>query len=290
MYSKRQHPRAWLLLLASSACSPGARDAAPAAAPAAPRATPPPAFTKFPCAPGSGGDAPPDLELRHRGDALHPALELDYLAVRRLVRAKNGDAPALGGSAAADWSQLASIAQRGSPCAGAMQADTCKQALEQLDARFANDPGALCTGVECPGFTYVVTSKGDEVAAWSTPAELERLLGAIDTPSEAWLMAQVAAHAGPYLCGEDEFAAQRTVAGGFELRERRYTSSCHPLELGETIYRVSAEGAVKTSPRSVVRSEPDGCASSGDDVQGPAPETPTGKASGSTVDRPSAAP
>lgn len=278
MYSKRNRPLCLVVLLACTDCSAGARNGTRAGRAERPNdaaSVEGGPFAAFPCAPGSTGDSPPELELRHRGDALRPVLELDYLAVRRLVRTT--------------WSQLASIAQRGTACERATQPAACIAALEQLDARFANEEGARCPGLECPGFTYVLTTRGDEAAVWSTPAELRRLLGPIDTPAEAWLMAQVAVRAGPYLCGEDEFAAHRSVAGGFELRERRYTRACHPVELSEIVYRVTTDGLVKASPRSVVRSDPNGCASSGDDVRGE-PGGTTGRASGSTDGRPSAAP
>lgn len=246
-----------LIVLACSACAGGPEyvSGAPTTAQRAAVETPARAFAAFPCAPGASGDSPPELELRHRGDALLPAIAVDYLVVRRLVRTS--------------WSQLASIAQRGEPCTRARRADVCRDELERLDAQFSAHPSASCPGLECPGFSYVLTTDGDRAAAWSTAPELRRLLGPIDTASEAWLMAQVAERAGPYLCGDAEFAAQRPIPGGFELRERRFTRHCRPLELSEIVYRVTTHGAVTASARSVVRSEPDGCTSSGHDVVGP---------------------
>ena len=69
-----------------------------------------------------------------------------------------------------------------------------------------------------------------------------QLLTPVKSAEAAWLLSQVKLGASPYLCGSEEFAAQRAVDAGFELRERRFTKRCGSMEKTEFVYRVTSSG------------------------------------------------
>jgi hypothetical protein len=245
-------------LLLHCACGEPPAPVAPAKAPApalpAPRPEPtePPAFAALPCPPPGADDALERTEPVFRAAALKPAFEADYLSVRRQVPS----AP------------RQTLAQRGNPCVGAVDAAECTRGLERLEQRFVAT-AAKCERLDCAGAVYVLTTRAGEPRLWSKAEELPTLLGAIDTPAEAWLVAQMALGALPYLCGDAEFSAQRATPAGFELRERRYTQRCRPAELAEFVYRIASDGSAQQLSRTVVHSDPTACMSDEGVVQQP---------------------
>lgn len=201
-----------------------------------------PVFAAFPCPPPSADDARERTEIAFRAAALQPAFEADYLSVRR------------------DDKPPQAMAERGSACAGAADAAACTRALEQLEKQFAKS-APKCEQLDCAGAVYVLTTRAGEPRLWSKPEEVRELLGAIDTAAEAWLVAQVALGAMPYLCGDADVSAQQATPAGFELRERRYTKRCKPAELSELVYRVASDGVAQAVSRTVVQSDPTACMS-----------------------------
>ena len=216
---------------------------------------PPTDFAGMECDPRVGGDHDPLHELRARGDRLALAIPVDYLVVKRVV----------------PWETTGeTCAVRGEPCAGAPDDGACQRALHELEKKSAPAAVPCPGGLSCPERMYVITTRGATPQLWSSAEQLRQLLGPIDTVDDAWLLAQAAEHLPPYVCGDAETSAARAVGSGYELRERRYTKNCDPIELTEHTYRVERDGAVRPLGSRVVRSEP-GCVSSCGALS-PAPE------------------
>jgi len=199
-------------------------------------------FAAFPCDPRVGGDNDPVHELRSRGRALSIAVPVDSLLVKRV----SGD-------------QREVMAESGTPCSGATDAAACRSAIAELERK--DSPATTpCGDFRCEERAFAITTRGDVARLWITPAQIRELLGPIDSPADAWLLMQADKREPPYLCGDADYAAQRVVEGGYELRVRRYTNGCRPLEQIEVVYRVGRDGAVQLLSNKVILSEPEGCA------------------------------
>jgi len=109
---------------------------------------------------------------------------------------------------------------------------------------------------------YAILVRHGRPELLTTPAELSELLGSIDTPDEAWLMAMFSAKAVWPVCDQPEISAYRRQSATFELRERRFTNRC-PRTSSETIYRVGVDGSVTASKPSVVSIVEGGCVEGG---------------------------
>lgn len=200
-------------------------------------------FEELPCDPRTGGDHDPVHELRARANRLAIAAPADYLVVKRVTPR-----------------ETAALAERGTACGGATNRVTCRQALTELERTKAPAPIPCPGSGDCPESMYVLTTYGDTPHLWSSPEAIRLLLGPIDAADDAWLLAQAAEHATPYLCGSPDFSAVRADASGYELRERRYANRC-PIELLEIRYRVNRDGAVQRLKSAIVLTDPN-CSSS----------------------------
>jgi hypothetical protein len=201
-----------------------------------PKAASEPVFQAFPCA---EDDASDEARLAHKANLLTMPMAVDYVSVRRL-------GPGLDQT----------LAERGEPCASGKNVRACKNQLQELVARVGNQDE--CRGPDCLAITYALVRRGDELSLHSSPAQLQRLFGGLDTPMEAFFVAMASAHLNPAGC-DAEFSAYRQVEGGYEIRKREYTKRCQPVELTEFVYRVTAEGAVEELKRKVLKSEPERC-------------------------------
>jgi hypothetical protein len=155
------------------------------------------------------------------------------------------------------------LARAGSPCSGASDTAQCERSVaEQRSALFAD---VSCRDEVCEkfDFTYALTTRGDQVHTYRGAKGLAQLLGAIDSPVEAWLMLAANGHAFTITCEDVVYAQQRTVPAGYELRTRMYTSSCKPVLQEDLRFRVTREGRVKLVQRSDVTRDEEGCVVSG---------------------------
>jgi hypothetical protein len=198
-------------------------------------------FAELPCHPKTGGEHGYQYELAARAQRLKLADPVDYLAVKRV-----------------SGKEAFTLAETGTACAGASDVAACRAALAALEQARA-PASSPCDHFRCEERAYALTTRGGDAKLWLTQGEIYALLGPIDTPSDAWLMMQAERDASPYLCGDIESSAAREVDGGYELRERRYTSNCRPLEMIELIHRVGHDGSVRLLERNVLRHEPDEC-------------------------------
>jgi hypothetical protein len=131
---------------------------------------------------------------------LQPADGVDYLVMRSLG---GGDLPTA--STMSEW---------GSACDSATDGTACQDALAATPA----DPQSSLWGSGGFGFTWydLVYTRGDETGRITDSPTLLEVLGNIDTPNEAILVAYAEGHS--IACGE---ANWRRREGGYELRATR---------------------------------------------------------------------
>jgi hypothetical protein len=88
-------------------------------------------------------------------------------------------------------------------------------------------------------------------------------LDAIDTPTEAWIVAMSSGLVGPLVCaGQDveaRVSAYRKEGADYLLRERWASKPCRPLEITETLYRVTPAGQIAKTSSSIFSVDPEGC-------------------------------
>jgi hypothetical protein len=156
------------------------------------------------------------------------------------------------------------VSEKGSPCGDATDRDDCQKRLEMLHR--AQMP-LSCDAPPCPGEFYATTADGDSIRLWRKPQEMTDLLGSIDTPEEAWLLAQATTSIGPYACGDSEFSAFRIRKdGAIELRQKTMTRACDPLQYSEARYIVAKSGRISSAGSPITSSDPATC-STGDDAK-----------------------
>jgi hypothetical protein len=199
-------------------------------------------FAAFVCDPPVGGDHDLARELRARGSSLKLAVPVDHLTVTRV-----------------SGTEREPVAVVGDACSGASDAAACQKALDELVRAAPASTPCDSENYRCIESVYAVTTTGDAVKLWTSPEQMRELLGEIDSPSEAWVLAQAKEHEPPYLCDDEDSSAQRTIEGGYELRVRRYTKGCRPLEKTELVYRIGRDGAVERLSSKVIESNPDAC-------------------------------
>jgi hypothetical protein len=146
---------------------------------------------------------------------------------------------------------------KGTPCNGP-EREECLAAVTNFENYSTKETEFPCHDVSCPMQTYAIVGRRGRPELLTTPSDLRKLLGTIDTPDEAWLIAMFSAKAVWPVCDQPEASAYRRRSSTFELRERRYTNRC-PLTLSETIYHVGRDGSVTSSKPSVVSVVEGGC-------------------------------
>lgn len=133
----------------------------------------------------------------------------------------------------------------------------CAAQLRELETL---SPPNTCLERRCPEVVYALTTTKDGVAKIEGREALLALFGAIDTPTEAWILAMAESHVGPISCDSLEFAAHQEQKSEFVLRERWYSKVCDPIEVSEALYRVTPAGFI--SPAGLrLYSRTEGCTS-----------------------------
>lgn len=162
---------------------------------------------------------------REAYELLRTQLGLDYLAVRY-------------GLASDDAAATNDRDAVGSPCSGATDAASCQAQLAALplstDTSFFTHvdwgPGSLRP--------FLVYTRGDEVGALRDRAQMLALLGAIDSPAKAWLVARQAGYV-----AQCEAPWLRSDGTAFVLWTSLEVSSC-PFRFVEVLVRVDVDGTV----------------------------------------------
>lgn len=106
-------------------------------------------------------------------DPINPAVELDYIGLYRQLWQSSPD-------------YVTVLSDHGEVCLGAPDQDAC---LADVVTRLASPPSCATDATFCRPF--VITTHGGEVKRYDTPEELARVLGRVDTASEAVLLAQL---------------------------------------------------------------------------------------------------
>ena len=163
------------------------------------------------------------------------ARDFDYLAIH--MRYRPGDARVLSSS---EW---------GVPCATASDPVTCRQALDAAGPR-EDSPWRHCT--QACVLSSVVANVGDEVLLFDSADTLPVLLGPIDTPQEAALLA----NASGYTAACDQLRYE-PEADGFRLVTAEMVDLC-PIKYAELTLQVSSTGAIAERERKEVPHEGSG--------------------------------
>lgn len=179
-------------------------------------------------------------EAQAFGQALKPALDVDYIEV-----ISHG-----GGH------EAVVVAERGAKCSAATNTAACEAELSRLKQAWVQ---AQPSCEDCRGATLVLTTRGDEVAKRTRPNEIMALLGAIDSPADAWLLLMARDGGPPYTCGDPSASAYRVLPDSTELSRQEWTSTCRPVERVEIVESFDRDGTAKTLRRTVVEHEVDEC-------------------------------
>ncbi|RKG60783.1 hypothetical protein D7X30_07660 [Corallococcus sp. AB011P] len=133
-----------------------------------------------------------------------------------------------------------SMSSSGQPCATATDVPACTAALE--DAAVTTGFHYNCTR-ECRQH-FLVTTRGDEVKTYSSQAELQQLLGTIDTEQEAVLQAFASSYS--FVCGAKELGAVKKNADGSFNVIGTNGYACGPgTNLTQYVLKVTAAGTVQ---------------------------------------------
>lgn len=166
-------------------------------------------------------------------DRLTPATPSDYLALRRLEvsvpTARDGD---IG---------LVTMAERGTLCGGASDGAACKKSYGRLES-------------DAPWSPLVFFTRGDKVGIVRSHGGAMTLLGTIDSPEEAFYVAQLGGFR--FTCTGDNAAGYRAVDGGFEIVTQ--AGGCgKPIE--RIVVRVYADGSLEEISRVTTEAETRAC-------------------------------
>ena len=160
-----------------------------------------------------------------------PAASPDYLSLRETY-------DHAGPGASDDWTltNYTVLNETGEACASA-SSDACAEKVSKHPASMSNPQcGMICSELS------VVTTAGDEVERWASPAELIELFGAINTADEALMMV----HANGYsvACNSDNTTVLAVEGGAFEITATRVVADCAPFITNGYLLRVDSDGTV----------------------------------------------
>nr|WP_216626904.1 ferritin-like domain-containing protein [Corallococcus exercitus] len=131
-------------------------------------------------------------------------------------------------------------ASSGQACATATDVPACETALENatVDAGFHHVCLDFCSDA------YLVTTRGDEVKTHATLAELQQVLGTIDTEQEAVLKTYAAGYS--LLCGKKEQGAvKKNADGSFNVIGTKGYACGPGTELTQHVVKVTASGEIQ---------------------------------------------
>ncbi|AFE03731.1 putative lipoprotein [Corallococcus coralloides DSM 2259] len=133
-----------------------------------------------------------------------------------------------------------SVSSSGQSCATATDVTACETALE--DATVTSGFHYNCTR-ECRQH-FLVTTRGDEVKTYSSQAELQQLLGTIDTEQEAVLQAFASNYS--FVCGtQEQGAVKRNADGSFNVIGTNGYACGPGTKLTQYVLKVTAAGTVQ---------------------------------------------
>lgn len=143
------------------------------------------------------------------------------------------------------------VSQTGTACKTATDMPGCSAKLAALPTT----PGFnQCVDHDC-GHSLASTA-GDAVASYNDAATVKTLLGTIDTPQEAALMAYVAGYS--VSCTDKASGGVRPSAdgNGYDVLASRLTKDCAPIEITGYYLKVDKSGQVTVQSSAVISSSP----------------------------------
>jgi rubrerythrin len=142
----------------------------------------------------------------------------------------------------------------GTPCSGAADAAACQRELEALAPMSA----FRMTGTDMCHEEYLASTRGDVVEAHTRPFTVLALLGAVDTPQEAGLMARFADYR--LACGSVEHGGVKALpGGGWSVIGTRGFACGAGTALTRHFLHVSAGGEVTEERSEVLQRGSPGC-------------------------------
>ena len=171
---------------------------------------------------------------------LNPSADVDYLALREVNRF------------GADPTEVTILDSWGERCGTAGDKEACNTALDGLP--LMDPPLAQQGGFDGANDYDIAFTRADEVVGVGTSAELATVLGTIDTPSEAALLAFANNH--ELVCGED--GNVRTSGTGYTLLGTRGNTCGGDVEHYEI--HVDADGTVTEGESIIAEHGDDNCA------------------------------
>jgi hypothetical protein len=134
-----------------------------------------------------------------------------------------------------DANRAQPLMARGKPCAGAKDADACHRELARAGEKGF---GSSCHPAHCD--FQVVVSGFDGVERFTSIDELTKLVGSVDTPGEALLMAFAHGH---WVLGCDEQPPKR-AGSGFSMTVKEMIAEC-PVVMADVSLSVASDGSVR---------------------------------------------
>src|SRR5690606_16527510 len=166
--------------------------------------------------PASSARRCPDADW-HPLHGLNPAEAVDYAAIMERTSIAAGPATSRWGI--------------GDACATATRADDCRREIDRLAATVTG--GRIGSG-QVQSEHFLLTTRGDEVRAWTSREQWLAFLGRIDTPDEALLLVWYDLY---------DPASVDPRAGGYRVRATKMTKDC-PIQITASQLHVPAAGQV----------------------------------------------
>ncbi|MFP2911135.1 ferritin-like domain-containing protein [Pyxidicoccus sp. 3LFB2] len=160
----------------------------------------------------------------------------------------------VGSSPGADEPYESVVSASGTPCATATDRGACESALNALRA----SEGFRRSCVDVCSEYYVATTRGDEVTAHTTLESLRGLLGTIDTPQEAALLAFAEGY--KLDCTNRERGAVRSESGGrFSVIGTRGFACGKDTAVTRFVLEVSPSGEIREVRSHILERGDPGC-------------------------------
>jgi hypothetical protein len=148
--------------------------------------------------------------------------------------------------------------KHGEPCAKATDKAACEAKLAAANSGTGFHLGEC--GAELCRNMFLVVNAGDEVSVVSTADGVKALLGKIDAPAEAVMIAALAGYR--VSCNIPGQGGVKTGSDGqaYEVLATRMTSSCQPIEVTLFDLGIDASGNVKQIDTDVIEHDANACA------------------------------
>jgi hypothetical protein len=188
-----------------------------------------------------------------RVDKLKLAEAFDYVALRQRDAFGPVALDSAPDQAAEHWTNTLFhiVTETGEACATATGARCAEQVAKHPEELVITSPCPM----GCVERSFV-TTRGDQVQRWAGSARIQTLLGTIDTPDEAVMIAAMKGYT--VRCGVANEGSVTATPAGYEIIATELTKTC-PITQAQVRLAVSSDGAL-TTLESVTLQPSNGCA------------------------------